>query len=58
MGKAHQQQKWVFWVLVIFNKIAEEPFLWFFVNLVERVEKSKKTYKTLVCTACSASIRL
>ena len=27
MGKAHQQQKWVFWVLVIFNKIAEEPFL-------------------------------
>ena len=25
MGKAHQQQKWVFWVLVIFNKIAEEP---------------------------------
>ena len=25
MGKAHQQQKWVFRVLVIFNKIAEEP---------------------------------
>ena len=26
-GQAHQQQKWVFRVLFIFNKIAEEPFL-------------------------------